>query len=119
MANRKCEGKRCSNQVIKQRVPPGYISIGKCNKFFPKASVVSIKLNKGLSIVSGAKVAIRLVDRYHEEEVTSMQINGQDVAIARAMRRWYWIITEKEYGEARAIRLRKSGAAAVAMMWIL
>jgi hypothetical protein len=44
---------------------------------------VSVDLGEGHSIARGAKVAVRLADRYHEEEVTSMQVNGKNVAIAQ------------------------------------
>ena len=63
--------------------PPGYERAGNCNKLYPKHSVVSVDLADGVSLARGAKVAIRLADQYHEEEVTSMQINGEDVAIAK------------------------------------
>lgn len=62
--------------------PPGYRLVGKCNRYYPAHSVVSIDLNEGEAIARGARVAIRLGDRYHEDVVTSMQISGVDVPIA-------------------------------------
>ena len=62
--------------------PPGRELVGKCNRFYPDHSVVSIELIEGRSITRGAKIAIRLCNRYHEEEVKSMQVKGEDVAIA-------------------------------------
>jgi len=62
--------------------PPGYNLVGKCNKFYPNHSVLSIDLAEGQTIARGARTAVRLVDRYHEEEVKSMQVNGENVAIA-------------------------------------
>jgi hypothetical protein len=60
----------------------GHELVGKCDKFYPDHSAVSIELIEGQSITLGARIVIRLCDRYHEEEVKSMQINGEDVAIA-------------------------------------
>jgi len=62
--------------------PPCHELVGRCNRFYPDHCVVSIELIEGQSIARGARVAIRLCDRYHEEEVKSMQVNGEDLAIA-------------------------------------
>ncbi len=62
--------------------PPGYKPVGTCNRFYPDHSVISIELTEGQSIAQGEKIAIRLCDRYHEEDVKSMQVNGEDVTIA-------------------------------------
>lgn len=63
--------------------PLGHDLVGKYNKFYPNRSVMSIDLYEGQSIAHGAKIVIRLADRYHEEAVTSMQVNGEDVAVAQ------------------------------------
>jgi len=63
--------------------PPQFDRVATCNKFYPDHSVVSVDIDDGKSIARGARVAIRLADCYHEEEIKSMQVNGEDVAIAR------------------------------------
>lgn len=63
--------------------PPGYTLVGRCSKFYPNHSVLSIELMEGKTIARGERIAVHLVDRYHEEEVKSMQVNAKDVATAQ------------------------------------
>ena len=74
--------------------PPGFERVGTCNRFYPDHSVVSVDLDDGQSIARGARIAVRLADRYHEEEVKSMQVDGEGrCSCSRPMQGWHRIVT--------------------------
>jgi len=63
--------------------PPIHDFVGNCRKYYPKHSVVSVELHDGKTVRCGELMTFRLPDRYHEEEIVSMQIHGEAVMTAQ------------------------------------
>jgi hypothetical protein len=64
------------------RLPPypaHYIPVGKVAKFWPDRGVASIDIEGDLPLKLGDRVGFLLPDGFHEEEVTSLQVDRQPV----------------------------------------
>jgi hypothetical protein len=62
--------------------PPGYRRIGACVHFYGRPSVVSVDLQTGDHVETGMTLGMRLATRYHEERISSLQVNHEAVAAA-------------------------------------
>lgn len=59
--------------------PPMYRRSGTYSRFFPKHSAISVELNTGATLKLGDVIGVRLESRYHEESISSLQMNGVSV----------------------------------------
>jgi hypothetical protein len=64
------------------KVPPTHTLIGRYRKLFPKQSAISIELEEQQTVLIGDTIAFRLADRYFEEIVESLELQGQSVESA-------------------------------------
>lgn len=63
--------------------PPAYRRIGVCMRYFPKHSVVSIRLDEGSEVSVADTLTMRLADGYYEEVIDSLQVEHNAVESAR------------------------------------
>lgn len=57
--------------------PPGYKRVGIVNRLYEKSQALSLDIDAGESINLGDVICIRLVDRYYEQSISSVQLQRQ------------------------------------------
>ena len=85
----------------KGHTPPFHRKAGTVNRIYEKSGAISLDITSGESISVGDTLCVRLATRYHEQRITSLQVDREDKVSAVGPIR-VGVATALSSGEIRA-----------------